>query len=65
MRKRAVVDSKFCVACGCCARACRYGAAKVLYGTQVTIDHSRCAGCGMCASSCPVGIITLEVVPEN
>lgn len=64
MKKRACVDQKLCVACGCCMNACRIGAISIPNGVCAIIDEAKCVGCGMCAKNCPASVIAMEVVQD-
>ena len=65
MKKKAVVDKKLCVACGCCLTACKLEAVSILHGVCAIIDEDKCVGCGMCARKCPASVISLEVVADE
>lgn len=58
--KKAFVDKKLCVACGCCIRACKKDAITVPNGVCAVIDTAKCVGCGLCAEKCPASIITVK-----
>ena len=58
-RRRAVVDEKACVACGCCVRVCPLGAIEVVRGIAARVDWSKCVGCGKCAKECPASVIAV------
>ena len=60
--RRAVVDRRLCVACGCCAKICPLQAIEISHGIRAEVNLSRCVGCGKCAKECPAGIITVEEV---
>ena len=59
-RKKALVDQRLCVACGCCVRVCPLSAIRIWNGITARVDADRCVGCGKCAAECPATIITLE-----
>ena len=61
MKKRPVVDSKKCAACGCCMKACPKTAISVHRGQYAVIDYDRCVGCGTCIRECPASVIAGEV----
>jgi Pyruvate/2-oxoacid:ferredoxin oxidoreductase delta subunit len=61
MKKRAVIQKKNCVACGCCVKVCPRSAISVPLGIHAEIDYGLCVGCGKCVKECPASIITLEV----
>ena len=58
-RRRAVVDEKACVACGCCVKVCPLGAIEVVRGIAARVDWSKCVGCGKCAKECPASAIAV------
>ena len=60
MKRKAIVDTSICVACGCCVKVCPKGAVSVPHGINAVIDETMCVGCGKCAKECPASIITLE-----
>ena len=59
-RRRALVNEKICVACGCCVKVCPMQAIKIVHGVYANIDQNKCVGCGKCATECPASIITLK-----
>ena len=60
--KKAFVNHKSCVACGCCLNTCKLNAVSIPNGVHAEIDPSKCVGCGMCAKMCPASIITVMEV---
>ena len=60
-KRKAVINTQECVACGCCIKVCPRNALTIPNGIFAKIDKSLCVGCGKCAKECPAGIITLEV----
>ena len=60
--KKAFINQKLCVACGCCLTACKVGAVSIPKGVFAIIDKTKCVGCGMCAKKCPASIIVVEEV---
>lgn len=60
-KRKAVVSTKECVACGCCMKVCPRGAITVPRGVFAEINRNLCVGCGLCAKECPASVITLEV----
>lgn len=62
-KRRAVVDTPLCVACGACAEACPRGAIAVWRGSYSVVDDALCVGCGLCAKECPASVIRIEVRP--
>ena len=47
-KRRAYVEQRDCVACGCCAKACPVSAVNIYKGMYAIVDASRCVGCGRC-----------------
>jgi ferredoxin len=60
MKRKAIVDTSLCVACGCCVKVCPKSAISVPHGVNAVIDETLCVGCGKCAKECPASIISLE-----
>ncbi len=60
-KKKAVVNTKECVACGCCIKVCPRSAISIPKGIYSKIDWDLCVGCGKCVKECPASVITLEV----
>ena len=61
-RRKARVDRRSCVACGCCVKVCPMGAVAVKHGVYASVEEVKCVGCGRCAKECPASIITMEEV---
>jgi len=59
IKKKAVVLSKECVACGCCAKACPREAISIYKGLYAVVDTTKCIGCGKCAIACPAQVISI------
>lgn len=59
-RRRAEVDERACVACGCCVKVCPLGAIEVVRGVAARVDALRCVGCGKCARECPASVIEIK-----
>jgi len=57
-KRKALVPSNLCVACGQCAKECPKQAISIYKGMYAVVDET-CVGCGKCAKACPAGIITL------
>ncbi|HHQ44621.1 MAG TPA: 4Fe-4S dicluster domain-containing protein, partial [Candidatus Altiarchaeales archaeon] len=49
---------KACLGFGDCAKACPFGAIKMVDGLP-QIDWKKCTGCGVCVDACPKGVIHL------
>lgn len=61
-RRRATVEQKDCVACGCCVKVCPKQAITVIKGLFAQIDADKCVGCGKCAKECPASVIEMREV---
>lgn len=61
-RRRAVVNQRDCVACGCCMKVCPLSAIQVIKGVVAQVDESKCVGCGKCAKECPASVIEIREV---
>ncbi len=62
-KRRAQVEQRDCVACGCCVKVCPLAAIRIVKGVTAQVDPERCVGCGKCAKECPASVITIgEVV---
>jgi len=59
LKKKAVVDKKYCVACGVCVKSCPFGAIKIKNGVIAEVDESKCVGCGKCAKTCVASVIDI------
>ena len=65
MKRKAIIDTSICVACGCCVKVCPKAAISVPHGINAVIDETLCVGCGKCAEACPASIISLEVISHE
>lgn len=63
--KKATINKKYCVACGCCVKVCNKKAIKISQGMVAKIDETLCVGCGLCVKTCPASIIYMEVINEQ
>lgn len=59
-KRKAVVNTRECVACGCCVKVCPRNAISIPKGIYAEINTELCIGCGKCTKECPASIITLE-----
>ena len=59
-KRKAVVNIRECVACGCCIKVCPRSAISIPKGIHASIDKELCVGCGKCVKECPASIISLE-----
>ena len=58
-RRKAFVEERDCVACGCCTAACPMGAVRIDSGVTAWVHGELCVGCGKCAKACPAAVISL------
>ena len=61
-KRKASVDSRLCVACGCCVMVCPLGAIYVADGMWAQVNLEKCVGCGKCAKECPASVIEIREV---
>lgn len=61
-RRKAVVDQKTCVACGCCVKVCPLQAIEIVKGIMAQVNQEKCVGCGKCAKECPASVISISEV---
>ncbi len=61
-RRKAVVEQKDCVACGCCVKVCPLKAIEILSGVTAQVNEEKCVGCGKCAKECPASVIVIAEV---
>lgn len=56
-------DPAACTLCGLCARACRFGALRVIESateTALTLNPAHCTGCARCVHICPESLLWLS-----
>ena len=58
-RKKALVDQRLCVACGCCVKVCPLQAIEIVRGVMAQVRQDKCVGCGKCARECPASVIKI------
>ena len=61
-KRKAVVNIKECVACGCCMKVCPRNAIDIPKGIYAQINRELCVGCGKCVKEGPASVIGLEVI---
>jgi Na+-translocating ferredoxin:NAD+ oxidoreductase RNF subunit RnfB len=49
-----------CIACGLCAKACKFDAIVVI-GNLAVIDYNKCTSCGECVKVCPMKTINIRL----
>ncbi len=65
LRRKARVQNRECVACGCCVKVCPRNAIEVQKGIYAEVDPALCVGCGRCVKECPASVIVLEEAAES
>ena len=60
MKRKAIISTKECVACGCCIKVCPRAAISIPLGMYADVNKELCVGCGKCAQECPACVITLQ-----
>ncbi|MEM1484238.1 4Fe-4S binding protein [Oscillospiraceae bacterium PP1C4] len=60
-KKKAVIRTEECVACGSCIKVCPLSAIRIVDGIFAEVDEKLCVGCGKCKTICPACIIEIEV----
>lgn len=63
-KRKAIVNIRACVACGCCIKVCPKHAISIPKGVFAEINPELCVGCGKCAKECPASVIVLEVTEQ-
>ena len=61
-KRKAIVDQRDCVACGCCVKVCPLGAIQIIRGIMAQVDMAKCVGCSKCAKECPASVIAIREV---
>lgn len=61
-RRKAVVEERDCVACGCCVKVCPLGVIQVLHGITARVNPDKRVGCGKCVRERPASVIQLQEV---
>ncbi|SCG99561.1 MULTISPECIES: 4Fe-4S dicluster domain-containing protein [unclassified Romboutsia] len=62
IKRKAVIDKEYCVACGTCTKVCPLQIIHIEQGVFAQINSDKCVGCGKCAKACPACIIKIEKV---
>ena len=61
-KRRAYIEQKDCVACGCYVKVCPMKAIQIYRGLYAQVDEAKCVGCGKCAKECPATVIEIREV---
>ncbi|WP_438619360.1 4Fe-4S binding protein [Paraclostridium sp.] len=62
MKKKAIIDKEYCVACGSCVKVCPLEIIHIEQGVFAKINEEKCVGCGRCANSCPASVIEIKKI---
>ncbi|PHV71875.1 4Fe-4S ferredoxin [Sporanaerobium hydrogeniformans] len=62
IKRKALVDTEFCVACGSCVKVCPLQIITIEQGVFAKLEKDKCVGCGKCAKACPASVITIETM---
>lgn len=60
IKKKAIIDKEYCVACGSCVKVCPLQIIHIEQGVFAQVDYDKCVGCGKCAETCPASVINIE-----
>lgn len=60
IKRKAVVDTNLCVACGACEKVCPLHIITIEQGVFAKIQTDKCVGCGKCAKVCPASVIEIR-----
>ena len=60
LRKKAHIDTNYCVACGICVKICPVKAIKINKGMYAKVDFEKCVGCSKCSKICPASVIEMK-----
>lgn len=58
-RKKAQVNTKYCVACGVCMNTCPVKAITIPLGIYAEVNEEKCVGCTKCTKVCPASTISM------
>jgi heterodisulfide reductase subunit A-like polyferredoxin len=65
VKRKAYVDTSYCVACGVCENICPFEAITINKGIFSKVDYDKCVGCGKCAKVCPSSTIEIRQLGGN
>ena len=60
IRRKAIIDKEYCVACGGCVKVCPLQIIHIEQGVFAEVNYDKCVGCGKCAKTCPASVINIE-----
>ena len=60
IKRKAIVDREYCVACGTCVKVCPLQIIQIEQGVFAKINSDKCVGCGKCSNACPASVINLK-----
>lgn len=60
IKKKAYIDTEYCVACGECQRTCPLNAIIIYNGMYAKVNLDKCVGCSKCAKVCPASVIEIR-----
>ena len=63
-KRKAQVNQKECVSCGCCVKVCPKDAIAIPLGIYAVVTEDLCIGCGLCAKACPSSVIAIVAREE-
>lgn len=63
-KRKAHVEERACVACGCCVKVCPMSAIQIFHGVMAVVDQEKCVGCGKCVKACPATVISIQEAAE-
>ena len=65
IKRKAIIDKDYCVACGTCVKECPLQIITINQGVFAEIDFDKCVGCGKCSKVCPASVIEIKKVEVN
>lgn len=61
IKRKALVNTKECVGCGCCTKVCPLHAISIFKGIYAEVNET-CVGCAKCAKECPASVISIQEI---
>jgi ferredoxin len=61
-KRKAIVPTDHCVACGCCVPVCPRRAINIYKGIYAVVTPDLCIGCSKCERVCPASVIQMVEV---